>query len=168
MKEKVCKQCGCADPSLFYKRGLYCKKCVSAKNNTRYHSLPETEKRLYRKRVAAWQDANIFQYRMLSARARANKANLAFELDAQMLESLFEQQKGLCFYSGLEMTRSRDGKFSVSVDRKDNSLGYIPSNVVLCCWFINSMKSDLSSRQFIEIAHLIATHQKIQCLKSQA
>ena len=162
MKERICKTCGCSsEATAFYARGLTCKQCVSTKNNNRYHALPDEQKRKYRNNVAKWQEDNIFQYRALSAKARAAKANMVYEIDGAFLEGLFTTQNGRCFYTGLEMTRTRDGKFSISVDRTDNNKGYIPSNVVLCCWFVNAMKSEFCMDEFVNTAILIADKHRL-------
>ncbi len=62
------------------------------------------------------------------------------------LIAIHQCQAGKCFYTGLpyELTQYfKDGlrnPLSASVDRVDNTKGYIAGNVVLCVWFANAAK----------------------------
>lgn len=92
-----------------------------------------------------------------NARNRGKEYNLSLEY----MKNIYNEQKGLCYYTGKEMTfpLSGTGKViftSMSIDRKDSKIGYIKGNVVLCCWLVNRMKNDCSDIEFIELAHLIA------------
>jgi len=151
-----CVQCECVDRQQFYKSNKSrCKQCTIDKVKRRYDGLSEEAKTEYRNRSSRWQDENIFQYRYLQARERAMAANLPCTIDKQHLEQLFEMQNGRCFYSGESMTRQRNGGMSICVDRKDNTLGYVPENVVLCCAQINTMKSGLTTKEFSQIIERI-------------
>lgn len=97
---------------------------------------------------------------MNTAKQSARKKELPFELSTELLISLWEKQNGLCYYSGTEMIFDGSGKpESVSIDRIDSSSGYIPDNVVLCCAYINKMKSDQSIEIFTHWCSLIVNHQ---------
>jgi hypothetical protein len=58
------------------------------------------------------------------------------EIDVDFLNELWEKQKGLCFYSNIPMNYNK-AEWRVSIERLDNSKGYIPENVVLCCLEFN-------------------------------
>lgn len=61
------------------------------------------------------------------------------------LVALWSKQEGRCFYTGLPMlTDAKGSPYSVSVDRRDSSVGYVEGNVVLCLMAINFMKNDWS------------------------
>ena len=47
-------------------------------------------------------------------------------------------------------------KYKASIDRIDSSKGYIKNNIQLVGWIVNQAKSDLSNKEFIEMAHLIS------------
>lgn len=62
------------------------------------------------------------------------------------LKKQYEKQNGKCYYTGVEMVVRKIGDqaynpFDMSIDRIDSSKGYIPSNIVLCCYGINVLKS---------------------------
>lgn len=58
---------------------------------------------------------------------------------------MWATQEGRCFYTNLPLTYAGDRAHSaVSIDRLNPNLGYNPSNVVLCCWGFNRIKTDFS------------------------
>ena len=75
-------------------------------------------------------------------------------IDINYLMDLFEKQKGLCALSGVKMTWSK-GKVlptSISIDRIDNSKGYVPGNVRLLCVVVNAFKSTMTDDQLYDFA----------------
>ncbi len=145
-----CNHCGETRNDMFYTYSqTRCKQCHITINKQRYRALSPAEQAKHIHRSSSWQDKNIIEYRWSSAKARAGKASVPFNITKQHLYDLLVQQEGLCFYSKCEMKLSRDDKrFSVSIDRLDNSEGYIEGNVVLCCTIANRMKSDLPLKDF--------------------
>jgi len=80
-----------------------------------------------------------------SIKFRARDMGLPFDLDIEHLICLFEQQRGLCFYTDVPLSYDRpERNFHVSVDRIIPKHGYIKGNVVLCAWRYNMVKHDLS------------------------
>lgn len=152
-----CSTCGDEDVSHFYpKNKTKCKKCQSLWVNQRYHNLPDDMKLQYKKRSGDWQDNNILLYRIRTAKSRALKSGIDFMIDYDLVSKLWEEQKGLCYYSNLPMKLQRDNnRFSVSLDRLDSTQGYVPGNVVLCCANINIMKNDLSLPEFKDLINVL-------------
>lgn len=157
----ICKKCGETDSTKFYSQSKSkCKKCTSADNAQRYHDMTGTDKSQYRARVRKWQTDNIFQYRWLAAKSRAEKTGIVFDISVQQLEDLWSHQAGKCFYSGFDMLTDVEagvgpGTYAMSIDRMDNSVGYVLGNVVLCCSIVNIMKSQLSHDEFLRIVNAI-------------
>ena len=60
------------------------------------------------------------------------------DLDFDYIKNLYEEQEGMCYYSGIEMTTS--GEYQMSLERLDESKGYIEGNVVLCCLEFNGQE----------------------------
>lgn len=75
-------------------------------------------------------------------------------------EALYAQQKGRCFYSGLELTFATKGcPQLVSIDRVDSSKPYTRENCVLACFQVNLMKHAMSVEFFLSLCRAIArTH----------
>lgn len=55
-----------------------------------------------------------------------------------------------CFYCGRLIE-------TIGLDRIDNHLGYIETNVIPCCIRCNKMKKDMEYNKFIELCKLIST-----------
>lgn len=77
------------------------------------------------------------------------------DISIDALETMFEQQKGICYYTGLYMDFT-DKDMSPSVDRIDSSRPYELGNMVMCCYRANMMKNNSTVENFIRIAHMIA------------
>lgn len=58
-----------------------------------------------------------------------------FDLTLDDLKDIYERQNGLCYYSTIQM--KFEGEFKMSLERLDNDMGYIKTNVVLCCTEFN-------------------------------
>ena len=61
---------------------------------------------------------------------------------------LYEEQKGLCKYSGRKMTFKIHCTNHISIDRIDNNKWYEKGNIALCCTFVNKMKNDITLDEF--------------------
>lgn len=74
------------------------------------------------------------------------------DLTVNYLIELYNNQNGLCYYSGENMVFGWvDGKIhhnSLSLDKLDPSKGYVQGNVVWCKYLINTMKTDLTEFEF--------------------
>ena len=74
--------------------------------------------------------------------------NIENSISCDDIETIWENQKGRCFYSGCDMSKDIGSSFKVTIDRKDSSRGYHIDNVVLCCYAVNVMKNKLSINDF--------------------
>ncbi len=103
----------------------------------------------------------IILYRLTSIKNRAKVHGLEFDLDADFITELWNNQLGRCYYSGREMKWVSSGtggstKSTFSVDRVDPNGGYTRDNVVLCLNHVNSMKSNLSRTEFLQLVSEIS------------
>ena len=142
---KLCHQCKVEKPiELYYKSsntkdGLHswCKECCNAGN-----------KRSIAKKYSTFEGRiSTFLY---SCKTSAIKRKQEFNLIADDLIAMWEEQGGICCYSGLPMKLEPNTLFSVSIERVDNNIGYVPDNTVLVCKGVNSMKSAMTGEQFYE------------------
>lgn len=65
---------------------------------------------------------------------RAKKVNREVDINTEFLVNLFNEQNGICPYSGRKMKFDINSQERLSLDRKDSSKGYTKDNVVWCCW----------------------------------
>lgn len=116
-----------------------CKWCSNKDNH------PQGEYRGFR--VSWW---NKYE---LSAKAR----NLNWDISIDNGADLFEAQNGRCALTGLELTCSGDfSDITASLDRVDNSKGYIIDNIQFVHKEVNMMRGTLSLERFLEICNLIS------------
>ena len=94
------------------------------------------------------------------SKRRANNMNLEFNLSVEYLESLYLQQKGRCKLSGLEINFKPNWERNVqtaSLDRIDNTKGYIVGNVQWVHKQVNFMKGTMEQKEFIKFCKLISS-----------
>lgn len=84
-------------------------------------------------------------------RKMAPYRKIKFNITLSDLEYCYDVQKGKCFYSGRNLIFEKHDIDKISVDRIDSSEGYTPDNIVFCTKSINSMKNNLSTKQFYSI-----------------
>ena len=93
-----------------------------------------------------------FMFRARAASIKRDKKSLGIPVMEGLgpyLIELWNLQKGLCYYSELEMqlTNYAKNRFFATVDRIIPELGYVRGNVALCCSIINKMKQDLTLKE---------------------
>lgn len=86
------------------------------------------------------------KWRFLDYKKGAKRRNKEFDLSFEEFSSFNGKP---CFYCGEILN-------AVALDRVVNTIGYIPSNVVPCCWICNRMKMVLSKDEFINQCNKIS------------
>lgn len=92
-------------------------------------------------------------------RSKAKERGLECTITLDYLKKIFEQQKGRCIYSNVELTFPtswNDSSYNASLDRIDSSKGYIEGNVQWVTKRVNSMKNDMTEKEFIELCKVIS------------
>lgn len=99
------------------------------------------------------------------ASAKSNSSvyrrGVSFEVDNENIERLYNQQKGLCAISGIPMLLGRNSNYSISIDRIDNNIGYVLTNIRLVCKCVNLMRNVLSDSEFLKICKSIVDYNSI-------
>lgn len=94
-------------------------------------------------------------------RKSAETRGYVWELTPEFLDVMYQEQDGLCCYSGLLIGWDVSGwGHTASIDRIDNNLGYHQNNVQLVHKEVNMMRGSLSDERFKELCVLIADKQK--------
>lgn len=99
-----------------------------------------------------------FRYYLRNSRNRYKNFNLTLEY----LKELWEQQKGICPYTGLKLqlatyTKNHNNPiYTASLDRIDSSKGYEIGNVQFISTAINYMKHTMSHEDTINLCKIIA------------
>lgn len=113
-----------------------------------------------------WTGSKFFTGAFISnIKVAAKKRNLEYSLTNKYLDYLFLKQDKKCFLTGLPLfTRDCNKKINkqplyvASLDRINNSIGYIEGNVQFVHKHINIMKREHSQEYFIEMCKLVANN----------
>jgi hypothetical protein len=101
----------------------------------------------------------------------ANSRNLVWELTLEEVASLIFSRCHYCGSSPSEHYVIRHSTKTLSkissrcyngIDRKNNKIGYIKTNVVTCCQFCNKSKSSKSYAHFINWCNNLAKFRKLK------
>lgn len=95
-------------------------------------------------------------------RLKRNARNRGYEYDLtpKYLWELFVSQGGRCAFSGRLLTLElRDG-FTASLDRIENSRGYVVGNVQWTDKYLNVMKGSHTDADFVAMCHEVSDHQR--------
>lgn len=85
-----------------------------------------------------------------------------FNVERDDLYRIYDKQKGRCEYTGITMTHIKDGTgyhlSNISIDRIDNTQGYVKGNIALVCLSCNMMKYTMELKDLIKWCKLVALH----------
>jgi hypothetical protein len=85
-------------------------------------------------------------------KTRIKRSNMDCDITKEYINQLFENQKGRCALSGLEITLPktwRDRKYTASLDRINSDIGYLKNNIQWVHKHINVMKNIFTQNMFI-------------------
>lgn len=94
------------------------------------------------------------------------KRNKEIDVTIEDLKEIWENQKGICPYLGIELELSSYSKInknpisSASLDRIDSKKGYIKGNIQWISRAMNLLKNDMSDQQVHDIMELIYKQKK--------
>ena len=91
-----------------------------------------------------------------NAKNSAIKRQQVFALTIDDIVRCWEEQHGVCAYSGRQMTLDAGQLETVSIERIDSAVGYTPENTILVCQAINRMKSDFGFDDFYNLCRDVA------------
>jgi hypothetical protein len=101
-------------------------------------------KRRYRSLIGAGKPTYWAGEMMCRIRTRDKGTTLTKEA----LLAAWNRQGGRCAWTGLPMVIGANSPWTVSVDRRDNSLGYADHNVILTTWFANRARGKMDEITF--------------------
>lgn len=130
-----CKVCGTENPIDFesHKHNI-CRKCTDTK----------------RKEIGMAKRLKESSKRSFNTRHNIDDYNLTVEY----IQELLNVQKYKCYYSGIDLNYD-ELRFQPTIDRIDSTKGYIEGNIVICCNIVNTMKLDMSTKEFKDMITLL-------------
>lgn len=90
--------------------------------------------------------------------ANARQGIRVWELSVDDIQTLYENQQGRCYYTGILMISPLNAKenqennnspYKISLDRLDSDKGYVKGNVCFCCSWVNLAKGVRTTDDFI-------------------
>lgn len=97
-----------------------------------------------------------FREHLIRAKRRSKDVNITLH----DLKDIWEEQKGICPYSKvqLEFVKLKDKNnpiYTMSLDRKDSTLGYIKGNIQFISIAMNLMKNSMTEEEMQELLHIL-------------
>jgi hypothetical protein len=129
-------------------------KCEKLKIQNKYPKLMKKKNELKNARYTL---EKVIKTKLSFAKVRCTRMKMDYDLSPEYIVELFDKQDGRCFYTNKKMSYLINDENLFSIDRKDSSLGYIKSNIVLCIWDINRMKQDMSMERFLELCGIVSS-----------
>lgn len=109
-----------------------------------------------------WNESQVIKYhsnlhsKLVNAQHGAKERNLIWEISEEYVQSL----GNICYWSGVELTFIKKKPNTWSLDRLDNSRGYVEGNIVPCCARINIARRTMSLDEFKNMCSSVAKHQR--------
>lgn len=88
---------------------------------------------------------------------RSEKRKIPCNITAEFIRGMYATQEGKCFYTGIPFG-GIGVDTAMSIDRVNSKGGYTQDNVVLCCTWVNMMKSNYPLDEFYRRMKLILDH----------
>lgn len=96
-------------------------------------------------------------------RGKAKERGIQFDISLEYVWDLYEKQNRKCALSGVDLSFSNKTKTTTaSLDRIDNSKGYIEGNVQWVHKWINIMRNVLTCEEFIDWCKKVAKNNKTE------
>jgi hypothetical protein len=93
--------------------------------------------------------------KLLCTKAKLRQQDFDLDIDWEYLFDIWVEQDGKCAYSGVPLSIEANHPFTISLDRKDSSVGYQKGNLQLLAWSVNKMKQDLPEDLFLDLCFKI-------------
>jgi len=131
------------------------------------------------KKCKAIEDAKKFgfmkirQHHWYEINQNAKRNKREFNIDIQYVWEVYELQGGKCALTGMPISfaDTKDahakGETTASLDRIDSRFGYIKGNVQWVHKWINCMKWDLTTEEFVHYCKMVANHSESKCQTNQ-
>ena len=106
----------------------------------------------------------MFGTALKNARSRASKKGLPFNITREYIKALFEEQGGMCHYSGMQLNVVKNDPdvtidpFKMTLDCIDPLRGYAVGNVAWCAYCINALKQKMTKEKLISICEAVVSH----------
>lgn len=135
--------------------GCRCKKCKAIEDAKKYGHM------------------GIRQHHWHCIKENARRNEHDFTIDIEYVWSVYERQQGRCALTNLPIgfainkLEHATGGTTASLDRIDSKQGYVKGNVQWVHKWINTMKWDFTTEEFINYCKLVVEHSESQCRRQK-
>ena len=143
-------------------RKNFCSRTCVGKNNTKNFGEGVNRYNISQHSGSRKDNLTKFRYHFRNILKRDKQIDVTIE----DLKLIWENQRGICPYLGIELHLNSYGKIkkdpiiSASLDRIDSSKGYVRGNLQWISRAMNYLKNDMSEQQVLEIMDLIYKQKK--------
>jgi hypothetical protein len=147
--------------SILRKEGKrYCPRCNEIKFAEQFPPYREScclecESKRSNDRMGVGNLENFIKAKIKNCHQRRNW-NIPVEITFNDVIGIYNKQEGKCYYSGRQMVPFTNNSCSISIERLDSDIGYIPENIVLCCTMVNYMKQEYEMELFLQFCNDIS------------
>lgn len=110
-----------------------------------------------------------WNYAVETIRRRCKSNGVDCTINANDLQELWELQNGICPLTGWEMSLRKTGSGltsrTVSVDRRDQSIGYVKENIRLVCFITNNARYTGTDDELLEFCKAVVKQSDQVCSK---
>lgn len=151
-----CDECRAKKDRQYYQRN---KSSIREKKRKRYHEHGYRE--YYRNYMRGyvkgqrndkeWDARVLLRLLLKNAKRGGSRRGKPIQISVDYLVTLWDRQEQRCAISGMSMDRRMRSLRCCSIDRIDNSEGYVDGNVQLVCRWVNWAKNNHSNMEIISI-----------------
>jgi len=176
----ICSECGaeCEKTKAEFNRNKksgrrnFCSRsCAAIKRNK---ELPKSERKNFIKNLFLYRDNRRDEYtpfRFFMKVVNNRNRHKSVDIDLSYLKDLWERQNGICYFTGwhLILPQNIEGwrdcadcikSKRASLDRIDNSKGYVKGNVRFISFMANIARSNMSDEELIKFCKSVTENQR--------
>ena len=108
-----------------------------------------------------------FRWYVLRSQYRDKKRKYGCDLTVEFLKKLWEQQNGICPFTGWKLILPKDtngwteySTYNASIDRIDNSIGYMKTNVRFISVMANLARQSFTDKELIDFCSAVVNNSK--------
>ena len=154
---------------LYYKCQCVCGKIITRRSDYLYYAYIENRtvscgclhpNKFTGSKSNGWEGyGQVSGHYIASLKTRAKNKHLEFNITPQYAWEVFQKQNGKCAISGIPLqlaeSRRSNQTMTASIDRIDNSKGYVEGNIQWVYIKINYMRHSLSMEEFLELCSTV-------------
>lgn len=144
---------------------FFCNRKCAGKDNKNVERLQKFENNFkYTKYIRQPDKYSNFRWYMKVIRQSSKQSNKEYDVDCEYLKDLWEEQKGICPFTNKSLilrTHSKDSlknPYSASVDRIDNTKGYVKGNIRFVALIYNYARNIFSDDEVINFCNNVVNN----------